>query len=285
MITTGTKLVAGLTFFGAFLVSWCALLLLRRWRRWRAGEPLGRPQLARRAAVPKRLRQVGDWPRTTRVLPWLLAFFIAMLWLVPFEQIQLSVSLPIGLPLDRLVLPFLIGIWILAMRTGGRAAPRMRLTWIHGAVGAFMTVALLSVVLNAPDLNHTQELMEGLKRIPLFASYLSLFVIVASVVRPGEVRAFLNFMLGLAVILAVGMIVEYRFAYNVFYDLRLSSCRASSPSEAPSGAPAAPPRWTPSAAALCRARPATRWRRWRCCRWRWPSRSSASPRPSAWRTG
>jgi hypothetical protein len=219
MITTGTKLVAGLTFFGAFLVSWCALLLIRRWRRWRTGEPLDRPRPARRATVPRRLRQVGDWPRTTRVLPWMLAFFIAMLWLVPFEQIQLNVSLPIGLPLDRLVLPFLIGVWILAMSTGGRAAPRMRLTWIHGAVGAFMTVALLSVVLNAPDLNHTQELMEGLKRIPLFASYLSLFVIVASVVRPGEVRAFLNFMLGLAVILAVGMIVEYRFAYNVFYDL------------------------------------------------------------------
>jgi hypothetical protein len=219
MITTGTKLVAGLSFFAAFIVSWCGLLLLRRWRRWRAGEPLDRPRAARRLAVPQRLRQVGDWPRTTRVLPWMLAFFIAMLWLVPFEQIQLNVSLPIGLPLDRLILPFLIGVWILALRTGGRAAPRLRLTWIHGAVGAFMTVALLSVVLNAPDLNHTQEFMEGLKRIPLFMSYLSLFVIVASVVRPGEVRAFLNFMLGLSLILAVGMIVEYRSAFNVFYDL------------------------------------------------------------------
>ncbi len=219
MITTGTKMVAGLTFFAAFLVSWCGLLLLRRWRRWRAGELVDRPRPARRAAVPKRLRQVGDWPRTTRVLPWLLAFFIAMLWLVPFEQIQLNVALPIGLPLDRLVLPFLIGLWILAISARGRGAPRLRLTWIHGAVGAFMTVALLSVVLNAPDLNHTQELMEGLKRVPLFMSYLSLFVIVASVVRPSEVRAFLNYMLVLALIMAVGMIIEYRLAYNVFYDL------------------------------------------------------------------
>ena len=110
MISTGTKLVAGLTFFAAFIISWCGLLLLRRWRRWRAGEPLDRPRPARRVSVPKGLRQVGDWPRTTRVLPWMLAFFIAMLWLVPFEQIQLDVSLPIGLPLDRLILPFLIGV-------------------------------------------------------------------------------------------------------------------------------------------------------------------------------
>ena len=44
-------------------------------------------------------------------------------------------------------------------------------------------------------------------------------MIVASVVRPGEVQAMLKFMLVLAVVMAVGMIVEYRFPYNVFYDL------------------------------------------------------------------
>ena len=68
-----------------------------------------RPGLVRRGEEDSRCPEAGTGPRTTRVLPWMVAFFIAILWLVPFEQIQLNASLPITLPLDRLVLPFLIG--------------------------------------------------------------------------------------------------------------------------------------------------------------------------------
>ena len=65
----------------------------------------------------------GDWPRTTRVMPWLIAGFTVLLWLVPFNVIQLSVSLPFDLKLDRLVLPFVFGLWLLTLASGGRAAP------------------------------------------------------------------------------------------------------------------------------------------------------------------
>ena len=61
----------------------------------------------------------GDWPRTTRVLPWMLAGFIALLWLTPFHQIQLSMSMPIDMKLDRLVLPFVALLWVLALAAGG----------------------------------------------------------------------------------------------------------------------------------------------------------------------
>ena len=36
------------------------------------------------------------WPHTTRALPWALAGFLTMVWLVPFD----SISLPVSLPLD-----------------------------------------------------------------------------------------------------------------------------------------------------------------------------------------
>ena len=62
----------------------------------------------------------GDWPRTTRVLPWSLAVFMAMLWLVPFNVIQLSASLPIDLKFDRLFLPFVVVLWALMVAVGGR---------------------------------------------------------------------------------------------------------------------------------------------------------------------
>lgn len=234
ILTTGTKKIAVFTFIAVFILAVCALGLVRRVRgRLTAGQdessrlappapPIPARVLARMGPPLRRelsRTDGGMWPRTTRVLPWLLAAFMAMVWLVPFDAILLNISLPITFPLDRLFVPVIIGVWLMAFAGGRRVAPRMTLTWIHAAVGAFMTVALLSVVLNAPDLNHTQELMDGLKRIPLFASYLSVFFIVASVVRPEEVRAFMKFTFFLAVILAIGMIVQYRFNYNVFYTL------------------------------------------------------------------
>jgi hypothetical protein len=235
LVSSGRKKIAILTFVTFFALTWLLLGLLLKLRRSERASPAPPPSDHRAARVPvaggahpAALRRVsalrasvmgGDWPRTSRVLPWMLAMFIAMVWLVPFDQIQLNVSLPITLPLDRLFLPIIFGVWVLTMRAGGPGAPTIRRTWIHGAIGAFGVVALLSVVLNAPELNHTLELMAGIKRIPLFASYGVLFIMFASVLRPTEVNAFVKYMLVLAVITSVGMLVEYRASYNIFYTL------------------------------------------------------------------
>jgi hypothetical protein len=160
-----------------------------------------------------------DWPRTNRLLPWMVAGFLVLLWLVPFDRIQLSFSTPIDLKLDRLVLPFIFAIWVVAFAAGSRMAPRMRFTGIHLAVAAFVGCAFLSVVVNAGVLNHTLEIDQSFKRLPLLVAYVSLFFIAASVVRPGEVRAFLTFTLWLAVLCALGIVWEYRMGYNVFVGL------------------------------------------------------------------
>lgn len=157
------------------------------------------------------------WPRTTRVLPWMLAGFIAVLWLVPFNTLLLNVPFPIDLSFDRLVLPLVAIAWVLAFVGRSSFAPRIRLTWIHAALGLFLLLALLSVVLDAPYLNQTLELPLALKKLPLLLSYMSLFLITASAVRRGEVRAFLTYTLVLAVICALGIIYEYRFKQNLFW--------------------------------------------------------------------
>ncbi len=109
--------IAALTFIVAFGLT-CAvafgLVRLRR-RQLRRGEATAPPP-----AEPRDRGRLDDWPRTTRVLPWLLAGFIAMLWLVPFNTIQLAVSMPVDLKLDRLVLPFVVLAWVAAF-FGGRA--------------------------------------------------------------------------------------------------------------------------------------------------------------------
>jgi hypothetical protein len=163
--------------------------------------------------------RAGDWPRTTRLLPWMLAGFMAVIWLVPFNTIQLTASLPIDLKFDRLILPGIVFAWVLALAAGGRGAPRLRVTGVHIALAAFVGCACLSLVLNAQALNHTLEFDRGLKKLTLILSYLSVFVMLASVIRRTEVRAFLNYTLGLAVVCALGTIWEYRFKYNIFYGL------------------------------------------------------------------
>ena len=206
----------------------------------------------------------GDWPRTTRVLPWMLAGFLAILWLVPFNEVELNASLPIDLKLDRLVLPFIVVVWVVAVVAGGRVAPRLRFTWIHVALAAFVASAFLSVVLDARYLNQTLELDLSLKKLPLLVSYVSLFVIVASAVRRTEVRAFLTYTLALAVVCAAGVIWEYRFKTNPFNDLTDRLVPVSSAS-----AWLSPRRSITSAAALSGGRPKLGSRRSRCC----PSRS------------
>jgi hypothetical protein len=161
----------------------------------------------------------GDWPHTTRLIPWMIAGFLVLLWLVPFNAIQLSVTLPFDAKLDRLILPFLFGFWLLALAVGGPTAPRMRLTLIHVGLALFVAAVSLSIVVNTPSLNQTLEFDQSVKKLTLLMSYALLFTIVASCVRRSEVEAFLKLMLVLSVITALGVIWEYRFHYNIFYDI------------------------------------------------------------------
>jgi hypothetical protein len=140
-----------------------------------------------------------------------------MLWLVPFNVIQLQSSLPVDLKLDRLILPVIIFSWVLAFAIGGRGAPRWKFTPIHAVIAAFAAVAGLSVVLNASYLNETLELGLAVKKLALLGAYLSIFFIIASVVRKSEIRSFLNLNLVLAAICALGVLWEYRFNLNIFY--------------------------------------------------------------------
>ena len=133
-------------------------------------------------------------------MPWSIAGLIAMFWLTPFDKIQLAMSTPIDMTLDRIVLPIVAAIWLIALVTSPGAGPRVRITLVHIALGAFLACAFLSVVLDAHALNQEGELMLAFKKLPMLASYMAIFVIVASSVRRTEVPAFLTYTLILAVI-------------------------------------------------------------------------------------
>jgi O-Antigen ligase len=164
-------------------------------------------------------RRSDDWPHTSRILPWMIAGFIAMLWLVPFDSISLTVHLPFDLHFDRIVLPFVILAWGLTFVAGRAAAPNLRPTWIHVAVGAYVLVSFVSVLVNDRSLNESLELQDTVKSLLLLSSYVAFFLVIASSVRRTEVRAFFKYTVCLAVLCGLGTLIEYRFHFNAFYSL------------------------------------------------------------------
>jgi hypothetical protein len=170
-------------------------------------------------ASPPRPRG-GEWPHTTRLLPWALAGFLALLFLVPFDAIDLPVSLPLSSTLDRPLLLGLVGLWLAGMATlGVGARPRVRLTRVHFAVLAFFALCCLGVAFDGAALANMDEVSLVVKKLALLASYIVFFFIVASTLRPREVGRFAALIVVLGVIVAVATVVEYRLHYNVFYSL------------------------------------------------------------------
>ena len=162
----------------------------------------------------------GDWPSTTRILPWLVAGFLAMIWLVPFDAVTLPVQLPLDAKLDRLFLVVIAAAWGAALFSADASLrPHVRLGAVHLAALVFLLVAAAGTLFNSTALANLGELSLALKKLVLLACFLFLFLFVGSAVRPGEVHRFATLVVGLSCVAALGTIVEYRFHYNVFYDL------------------------------------------------------------------
>jgi len=159
----------------------------------------------------------GDWPRTNRVLPWMIAGFLTMLWLVPFDSIQVPVNLPFDSKLDRVALLAMAVLWIAVTLAGGRAAPRLRFTGVHWALLAFVGVAVLSIIVNADTLANLGELELSIKQSGLLLTLTLFFFMVTSIVRPSEVRAFATFAIVLGCITALGTLLEKRTGTNIFF--------------------------------------------------------------------
>src|SRR3954454_8854901 len=111
-----------------------------------------RPPLAEAPIVPEVPPAPGgggdDWPHTTRVLPWLLAAFTAMLWLIPFDSIQLPIHLPVDSAPDRVLILIMAGVWFASLVAPGRSGPRPRRSLVLAAFLTFFLIAAASIAAN-----------------------------------------------------------------------------------------------------------------------------------------
>jgi hypothetical protein len=185
-----------------------------------AGLVLRPPVAAQTARAAEVAADGGTWPHTRRLLPWSIAAFVTMLWMLPFSAISLPITLPMDAKLDRPMIAAIGGLWLATLAVGSKAIrPRLRFGRIHAAIAIFFVIAVASVLLNASTLANLTELGLGVKKLVLLISYLFFFVVAASVIRPEEVRPFTRFSLWLAAIVSVTTVLEYRAGFNPYYSI------------------------------------------------------------------
>jgi hypothetical protein len=218
VVDSGARLqLLGVVFGLVFVLGGGLVVFLQR----RARMPR-RPAWARRPTATEPLDDDVDlWPHTRRFLPWCMAGFLGMLFLVPIDAIRAPLnSLPIAPTLDRIFLCIIVIGCLIALRSSrDRARPRIRLTRVHLMMFLFAGICFAGVALNGVDLAVNQEVMPVVKKLVLLLTFVTFFVVAAAVIRPGEVRPLMKLLVGLGVVCAIGTIIERQTRFNIFYDV------------------------------------------------------------------
>jgi hypothetical protein len=184
--------------------------------------PAGVPRVLRRSsesAAPSRRQPGRDaFPHTRRPLPWALAAFLAMLFLIPIDSTELKVQLPVGSQIDRFAVVGLVFLWLVV---GGdqRAFMRTRRSKLYvGAAFVFLVLDVASLLLDVGRIINLDDLSLAVKRFGLLGSFLIVSWFTLTALRFEDLRGFSSYLLGLATVMAIGMLVERHTGYNAFYN-------------------------------------------------------------------
>lgn len=158
------------------------------------------------------------WPHTSRWLPWLIAGFLALAWLLPIDSITPRGFSLFDLKLDRVLLAAMGLVWVASVCAGGASAPRLRgLGAVGATVGAVALVAMFSILADMHVLLYAQDSELGLKKLLLLGSYVAFFLIVATSLRAVEAERFVTLFVWLGAIAAVGIVYDRTFGVNPFF--------------------------------------------------------------------
>ena len=150
-------------------------------------------------------------------MPWLIAGFLVMLFLVPFDGVTLKVHLPMDAKPDRVLIGLMIALWLAQKVTGTLPRTRRRRTAVERAVLVYTAIMLLSIVLNIDRIFQLNELTFAEKRLSQMLGYIIFFFIVVSTVRVTELAAYAKMILVLSGLTALGTLYEAHKGINLFY--------------------------------------------------------------------
>lgn len=173
-----------------------------------------------RAIAPPAPMPADDaWPRTRRPLPWLFAALLVMIFLVPFDAMQLKVAMPVSSDFDRFLVIAIVVVWGVGTALGKpQSVERLRPPgWAIGMI-AFLLVAVASIAFNVERITNLGEWDDAQKHLAVLFSLAAVFAIVTLNLRAAELRPFSVLIVILAVITATGTIYEKKTGFNVFYE-------------------------------------------------------------------
>jgi O-antigen ligase len=159
------------------------------------------------------------FPHTRRPLPWVLAGFLAVLWFVPVDSTELKIHLPFDSRFDRAAVLVMILCWILFGGDQNTIAGRRRPKLFVGVTAAFVGLAVLSVLAGSGRIIRMGEFNLAEKQLILFGSYLAVAWFAMTALRVEDLRGMCRYLVGLATAMSVGMLIEARTGYNVFYEV------------------------------------------------------------------
>jgi O-antigen ligase len=167
---------------------------------------------------------VDSWPHTRRPLPWLLAGFLAAIFLVPIDAVHLKVHLPFNSDFDRAFVTLIVATWAIAAVLGNRRRRVVQLRphgWAAGMI-AFTFIAVASIVVNIDRITNLGEWDVAQKKLAVLIGLVAIFAIFSLTLRISELRSFSALIVVLAAIAAVGTIYEEKTGNNIFYSTATS---------------------------------------------------------------
>jgi len=141
-----------------------------------------------------------------------------MLFFVPVDSTELHVHLPVSSQIDRFAIVGLIVTWFCC---GGdqRAFLRTRRSKLYvGAACVFLVVAIASLLLDVGRIVNVGDFELAEKRFGLLGSFLILSWFTLTALRFEDVRGFSSYLIGLATMMAFGILIERHTGYNIFYN-------------------------------------------------------------------
>lgn len=159
-----------------------------------------------------------NWPHTSRPMPWLVAAFLVMLFLIPFDGITFKVHLPMDMKLDRVLIALMLVTIVAGKVTGSLPRARRRRTAVERAILIYVAIALVSIVLNIDRIFQLNELGFAEKTLSQFLGYVAFFFIVVATIRMEEFAAFAKLILVLCCVTAIGTLYEAHTGQNLFYE-------------------------------------------------------------------
>lgn len=164
------------------------------------------------------LQSIDSWPRTRRPLPWLFAGFLASVFLVPIDAVQLKVHLPFSSDYDRFFVAIICVVWAIGVVMHKRTE-RLRLRPKGWALPVliFFAIAVFTIVLNIGRITNLGELDVAEKRLALLISMFAVFAVFAVSLRVTELRNFAVLIVVLATLTSLGTIYEQKTGENLFY--------------------------------------------------------------------